>query len=472
MFSDFTTKFVLKCLRQSSKWIFNLLLIFLFVLTAVFLYKAMSLIPEYGDTQEYIQLAKLGFINDGWRGRMYPLFINSAMKFEAVIDWKIIVYLSQFVLIAVSVMALRSEIIKSNSTASSVPDSVGLYLTLCNPMVLHFATSVMSDSISCSFLLLFLTLFIRYHREKNRFNFFLVVITAVLCAHTRPERSYLLLGFCLMFAFFETVKSPFKWRIHKVKAPIICTLVILINHYIYQPKQLVSQRIAPNLSSFVMSRAAQGRLQEVYFSLPKEMRDVLDYSWFVNADNNYILLTYELSFRIVEKYPDRFQEVFRQIAYNAFKMHSFEIIIEFTSDFFGYLFLPIYFLYSYVLTFFDSCPPLAAWTFSRFSGNSPAFSSIYLGVWGSLYCLWLTRLIVLIYQHRRTHTIVVSKSLNVVLIMLILVSLIFSLTGAKSFGVHIRYGLPNLILFSFLIEQLFCFRVITHDTDGLYSSRP
>lgn len=206
---------------------------------AVWVARQIGEVPHYGDTPEYLELARTG-APDAWRGPAYPLFLRALHRLAgaageasweldphaewpellagptecAAPGWMAAVQVVQLLVgLAAAWLLVRTLLAAAGREGRATAVLLAALVTF-DPLVAHFQMSLMTDGLALSALLALLAAWIRILRGRTGFGWPLVLVAAwVAAAALRPEKNAVL-------ALAVGAGSAFAWvRARRADAP-------------------------------------------------------------------------------------------------------------------------------------------------------------------------------------------------------------------------------------------------------------
>jgi hypothetical protein len=157
----------------------------------------LGMVPAYGDSVEYLELSQSLEV-DGYRTLAFPLLlrVSSHVATWAGLPYQVPLYLLQTAL----AVAVAWYLVRTASSMSRGRAALATALIATSPLVLHYALSVLSDSIAASLLVLALAGLARVVvRGDRRVRTWLLTFSGALgTALMRTEKWYVLLTLAVL----------------------------------------------------------------------------------------------------------------------------------------------------------------------------------------------------------------------------------------------------------------------------------
>jgi hypothetical protein len=259
-----------------------------------------SVIPAYGDTVDYLERARTLHV-DQYRTILYPAFL----KISGVVPHRVgapstaVAYAIQWSAVAASTALFAAALANGLLTFRTGPRTslalvlATVVLVATNPLVAHFAFSVMSDSLATSFTMAFIgsLVFAAGCASSSRSRLWLGI--ALLCfflmALSRVEKLYaggalVLITAVWLFGNSTPLKGPFARRRALVIVGLLAGMLgvaAMVNRVtqIHDPSQA-----SLDLSSMAFNRVVWPRLARVYPHLSPEARALIPFDEAVRFD--------------------------------------------------------------------------------------------------------------------------------------------------------------------------------------------
>lgn len=429
----------------------------------VWIVKNITVVPQYGDTTEYLGLSKTLAL-DKFRTILYPLFLKAVIHFSSLfqIPYQSVAYFFQMALSFAAVLyffrTLLGLYIPQSRQGSEHRRLTQTALILSafaftNPLVTHFNLSVLTDSFALSFTVLFLGSVLRLYRSKSGsfLGLFTVLAFYTLMSLTRPERK--LLGFAVLIvaASFEMLKNrAFRDRADAGFKKFVCVLAaaaigfILVGGINSATQTAAPTRNQPALYKSAFEFVVWPRLTKIYPSLPASIRRVITYHDAVNNDAAPINTNNTISKLLTHGHGSPSQ--INEITKITFLRYCPEIIGTFFLDVGKNMVSPFCYVFNYFLNDGN-----INWTNTRMSMAHPFFTRIYV-IYSKI--LFLLAAVAAVFGLFRRHSIgFLQKSvLEIIGIFMLIFSVFF--TAVSDLGFHIRYAMPMYTVFIMIVYGL------------------
>ena len=417
--------------------------------------------PLYGDSVEYIALSKSMKV-DQYRGIVYPFIIHLsdsiAYKLNIKGGFTSVLYVGQLFLLFGSSIIFSISLLKkiSNGLLSSY------YAVLCglivsfNPLSIHFALTVLTDSLSASLVLLQATCLISATDRNISFRSFsiwilLAGLVTIILSNLRIDKFYLSALVFIVFWIYLLMNS----RLMRINKKIVLVTLIFIATF-GAVSSISSSFTFPNperpelsLSTSLFNRAVWPRLSKILAYLPDNIADTItkEQAEKFDSDNNNVFPFQVDALRDSTK-GVRYLNTITVIAVERFYP---EIIGTFFFDFAKYL-LPSF---AFPLEVIGVLPRSfgTGWTISRASMVSPKVTAAYLFV-GSVFYFVVIGLAIVQFNKFVHWPVSVGSEVLIIALYIIGNSALFAF--AFGMNAHIRYSLPTYILtLNFLLIFIF-----------------
>lgn len=430
------------------KKIINILMIIQIVIGVIFIAKNANYMPKYGDTAEFLEIAKTMEL-DTYRPFVYPLMLNISTKISGLLKIKVtyIIYLIQmtinmlacFILINTLNKILKIGLNKKQITLYSL-------FVFSIPLNLHFNMSVKCDSLAISFTIMFLCYFIRYLKEEKYRYAIYTLITMFISSNIRSEKIYFL-SFVLICALIlegiiYLVKKQINW-----KKIIVITAILILGIILTKIAQIIFQdenandRSQPTVSMYLYERIVEDTLPEIYEYLPENIKLQISYedALYSASNRNYYKVPYETLFKANGNLDD-----VNTIMKVAVRRNFPDIITSIISDFTKNLFSPYYLV-------LDNEDESMIYTKDRMEGEHYLFADAYLLYFNMTFIVINTYLVINIFINGIKIT--KYKEMIVMLSYSIVNAGFFALLTSQNF--HIRYTMPVYVIEIAIIVMLF-----------------
>lgn len=258
-------------------------------------------VPDYGDTGDYLQLARTLEV-DAYRGIAYPAFIAGVDRLPGgagllrgagrdaggprmkagVLYLQVIQLLASLAALAyfLRVFVARIDQERASPWIARGAGVLLLLLLLFDPLVAHFGLAIMTDSLALSASLAACAALARFGLGRSRrwLSGLVLLLTLVLAASLRVEKLWVLAGAALAsiaaWPFLERRARPEERAFSPARAAQIATLFLLGGltvTWLHRSARADSRRW-PMADSMLHARIVFPNLSEVYDQLPERIR--------------------------------------------------------------------------------------------------------------------------------------------------------------------------------------------------------
>lgn len=410
-------------------------------------------VPGYGDTAEYLELAKT-FELDGFRPIVFPLLLSIIIKLSNIfmIQYQIPLYILQLAYSFFAIYSLLGSIFSFFKTKKLKNTLMYAIFVFTLPLVVHFNMSVRYDSISISTNLLFLAFFIKFVSDRvnpKMLNLVFLVFFGILGSNIRAESRYMYMGlYCIyiVYLLYNMIKK--KENLKKMLSLLIIALTVTIATSVIISKIFQNKhdgRLQPSVVYFLFERLVPKTLPKNYEYLSDEFKEMLPFEQveeYVSHKNNYKYM-YEVLYNSTENNDN----VIRLILFSI-KHDNVRILNNIFYDYARNMASPLFTI------FWDKFGDDGAieWTLINMSASHPRLSYIYLCYSNFVIFLIILYFIVKLYIYKFN-----NDKLHVVFILLTYCSLISMFFAClTSQNMHIRYNMPVYVIMVSLMV-LYCF---------------
>jgi hypothetical protein len=362
----------------------------------------LTAVPAYGDTPEYLRLADELRV-DGYRTLAYPLLVrlSSAVSEPLGVPLQVPVYLLQTAVAAAAAWFLV------RTAAPAAARGVVAFVTavvVTSPLVLHYATSVLSDSLAASAFVVALTGLARVliDGDMARRTLAITVGAALAAALLRTEKAAVLLflaiavGVASIVARRRWARSGGRWV--PVAAVLVLALPALLGSAVNRATQTTDYgRPAAGAVPAAVSRIVWPHLSDIRGDLPSEVRAQIsaeEAATFDDHNNNALPMT-----RRMLEMDEGGSGVVRAAVVATLRCCAVEVAATAGGDVIEYAFAPVTFAVegtARAVTGSDLDTP-TAWNLTRMTEHRPYLSGALLGVGFVL----LPVLVIAAVAHRR-----------------------------------------------------------------------
>ena len=409
-------------------------------------------IPEYGDTPEYIALSKTLTV-DQYRGIAYPalLRVASATGDFVGVRFTTVLYLFQVAVLFGSSYAFARVILGrlvGGADLKRARSYIALTaaMTVLNPLCMHFALTVLTDSLASSLTVLLLTFLVLATEEGigNRrcggWGLCAAVVAVILSA-MRVEKLYLAALLFVAAGVMVTVRRfRLERRVYAPKALILALLLCFTLGTSEGVKRMTTvnnpDRPALGIMNSAFNRVVWSRLAKTRQYLPPQIKAMISEKEAADFDTiNNNVLPFEAE---AINNPKKGQGYLRVITQVAFRHFYGQVILVTVFDTVKYalpgLFFPLEAVHLSPQSF------ATRWTLIQWSRATPRLTAVYLAVGSGLYLVLFGMSIGRLRLKARPARGVVEAW---VLIWVCILG--NALMFALAFGMeaHIRYALPT-----------------------------
>lgn len=416
-----------------------------------------SVIPSYGDTIDYLARARTLHV-DQYRTILYPAFlrIGGVVRYGVGKPSTAVVYAIQWGAMAASTglfaaaLANGLSVFRGCRRASAALVLATVALVATNPLVAHFAFSLMSDSLATSFTMAFVGALVfavgcppSPHRKRLWLGIALVCF--FFMALSRVEKVYA--GVALVFvtgawllANPMRLNGPFARRWAAVVLALLAStlgVVAVVNRatQTHDPNQA-----SLDLSSMAFNRVVWPRLARVHPHLSPEARALIPFDEAVRFDahnNNVDNLLTELLTRDRDN-----QRVIDEITVTTLRTFPLAVMGKTTYDVAKYTFPNLAFPLEHASILRESMATW--WTLSRMGMAWPGLTRVALVSAGVFFLIVQLPLAIAILIARRERALWKHPVFWLTATAIFGNALLFGL--ASGMDAHIRYALPAYVM--------------------------
>ncbi|NKY09921.1 hypothetical protein [Cellulomonas hominis] len=408
-------------------------------------------VPAYGDTPEYVEIAASLEV-DGFRTLAYPLLVKGALAIQDAVGWlpwQVPLYLVQTaVLVAAATYLVRSVA----PWASRSVAMLGAAVLATGPLQLHYATSVLSDSLAASAFVVALAAAARLVLgDRHRSTTVLALVGACAAALLRTEKAVVVVAVAAVFAVVALVLArPLQAGVRRA-APLVVALVLPalvasgVNH-VTQTADL--GRPEAGAAAVAVSRVVWPHLEQIHDDLPAAVRaavSVEDARAFDDHNNNALPMTERL--RDLDDGGDRYAFA---AARSALACCGGTVLLDTLGDLAEYTAVPLVLAREAVpvLGVAEPADTPTAWNITRMREAHPSATTVFLvASFVALGLLLLAAAARFVSAWRRGAADLRVAAL--VLLGTVVNGAAFAL--AQGADANVRYGLPNAMAFTALL---------------------
>lgn len=418
------------------------------VVSFIWIFNNITVIPQYGDTKEYLSLSNTLAL-DKFRTILYPLFLRAVIYVSAHLNfpYQTFVYISQMALSLTSILYLINILFK-NFSGFAKNKFIVFFTSLfifSEPLIAHFNLSVLSDSIALSFTIFFLGSILDFcaATEISPAKIIAVFLFYILMSLSRPERVMLGLAFLIFTAAFELFKSRKKmsWTIIKKCVCVLITAAaaFAITSAVNNATETApASRNQPAIYKSAFELIVFPRLTKVYPSLPSSIKSVITYKDAVTNDaeaynTNYTIL------KILDHDKGNPSKIVEITKITFLKFYP-EIIGTFVSNVCKNMISPVCYVFNFKLNDGN-----INWTQSRMSLKHPRLTSFYV-IYSDAFFILLLFTAVFGLIRKKILRFLKKPLFQLSVFFVLLFSLFFS--AVSDMGFHIRYAMPEYTVFA------------------------
>lgn len=265
----------------------------------------LSAVPAYGDTPEYVDLSKTLAV-DQYRTLAYPLLVRASRDLSTWtgLPWQVPLYLVQTLVAVVAAWYLVRSVLPTASRRVCIAIAAVLVTT---PLVIHYAATVLSDSLATSLFVIGLCGVARavVHGDRSRRTLVVTSAAALAAALLRTEKAAVLLSIAaavllvvLIARLRSAVDAPGRLRAVTVLAVAGLALPSVAAMVVNGATQTADYgRPRSSLTTAAVSRVVWPHLGAVWSELPAQLRQHVsraDAAAFDANNNSAIPMTREM----------------------------------------------------------------------------------------------------------------------------------------------------------------------------------
>ncbi|HGY9285869.1 TPA: hypothetical protein ACNTWS_002492 [Escherichia coli] len=417
---------------------------------AIWVYINFDAIPAYGDTTEYFSLSKT-LIVDQYRGILYPAILRVASILSGYLPVTHLIYTIQLILCTFSIFYFCTTILDKNKRAKSLSFIIAISVTL-NPLIAHFCMSILTDSLTTSFTIIFISSLIRAlsrdsTTKQTCFDFLIAALSLIMMSSLRIDKLYMSI-FVFLFSICTLIflaKNNVSRALMGLSFLLIsASAAIAIKH---STTAYNHNRPPLDISSMAFNRVVWPRMTEVYPFLDNTVKSqiTIDDSKLFDSHNNYV---YPLLTRELEK-PNG-KKVIDNITLTTIKHFPTEVAYNVAFDFIKYS-LPNF---QFPLEEYNILPQSVAtsWTIERMEMHRPITTKAYLIV-GLVNLLSITLIAAWSLLNNNIKFFRKTAHSALIIISAILTnSALYTLSSGMH--AHIRYALPSYTIIQSLLTSM------------------
>jgi hypothetical protein len=413
-----------------------------------------SHIPEYGDTAEYLALSKTLAV-DQYRTIFYPLFLRLSGIFrdgnsEPLVFWayfiQVLATLASSAVYASALLKMFSSRPLSTRTGVAVV-VLSTAITATNPLVTHFALSIMSDSLASSLTVATVGAFAHLvcSAGDSASNRRLWLASSVFClslmALSRVDKLYLgsLLALVVIICLYRSGPQAARPRISGIALSLMVAVVapIWVNHATQTHNP---DRPPLDLSSMAFNRVVWPRLTRVYPYLPADAKSLISDGDAVTFDANNVNV-YPLLDRILKGHPEN-KRVVDEVTKVTLHKFPLQVAGKTAFDIVKYMMPNLAFPLELASVLPESAA--TAWTYSRMSQVHPVMTRIWLLISTAIFLFFQLPVAVVFLRKCGGRELMAQSIVLLTAVGIAGNALLFGLEAGMD--AHIRYALPSFVM--------------------------
>jgi hypothetical protein len=428
-------------------------------------------IPLYGDTTEYLELAKTLHV-DQYRGILYPFFIHVMELTSSHTSFRIpsVLYFFQLGISFLASYFFASTILKTTSWLTRIILSLTIAtLSTFEPLNNHFALSILTDSICSSLTITFIASLMRATDNINKTSHHRVAYLTlsmflyVMMAITRVDREYLGLLIIVGAAILFIRNGISGSRLLAAATYIALTVVTISSIYVINNNTRYYNELRPplDIANLLFNRIAFPNMEKTYPFFSHNIKKQLSLEEAIEFDrhNNNVY-----PFIVKQLKKDNGKELLNEITKTTLQHHFYTVIRKTSFDFLKYCLPNI----SFPMENYNLLPVSAgtSWTVSRMNMFTTDIANMYILV-GTL-----SSFLLLVFFLSQATKKISSASMNIsfhpkLFLLLLLVLGNSSLFAFESgMDAHIRYALPSyMVIYLSLVLNFFTTIINQHSID-------
>ena len=429
--------------NNKLKIVIKTLMILQILICFGFIIKNISVVPEYGDTPEYLQLVETMKL-DGYRPFIFPVFLKVCIKIAQILNmnylWvlypiqNIISLVACFIIIKVLISVLNKKIDKKEQ----ILYSLFLWST---PFNIHFNMSVLCDSLAISFTGIFIATLIYFLKNpKIRYIIMATIVMFITC-NIRSEKIYFcvltLLAVIFTECIIQIIKRKKKISNEKFKNIVIGMMVVLIlgtstsliTKNIFQTE--TEGREQPTISMMLYERVVSNNLEKYYDQLPEEIKkDISKEEAKQSGEHpNYYKTPYT---KLTQMDGNKHRA--HQIIKTIFKLDYPNLVMRIFCDYARNI-LPVYY------QIFDNNEEYTLnWTTTRMQADSMLYTDVYILYYMMVFIILNIIIVVKVLYKKYEFSIKNIRYLTPFIFYTLASASFFALFSSMNF--HIRYAMP------------------------------
>jgi hypothetical protein len=411
-------------------------------------------LPQYGDTNEYLALAKTLHV-DQYRTIFYPLvlrwtgiFYGSSTSPHTNVIYLVqcaAVFISCFILAGAALNALKRTQHADAKSNNRLAALTALFVST-NPLVAHFSLSVMTDSLASSLTIASIGCAVRATDSRQRRIWLpATFICIALMALSRVDKLYIAIGICVTAVALTCMARRGDIPASRESRPWVMALVLGIAIFSAPLINKFTQTVNPNrppldISSMAFNRVVWPRLSKVYPKLPEDARQVISFedAKIFDTHNNNV---YPLLNKLLAQNPGN-QKIINEITITTLRNFPLQVAGKTFFDMVKYEAPNL----AFPMELVSALPKSTAtdWTYSRMSMFSPKLTDVSLALSSLVFLLVQLPLAACVLRRHVNRGLLFKPIFAISLVAITLNSVLFSLEAGMD--AHIRYALPTYTL--------------------------
>jgi hypothetical protein len=262
------------------------------VIGAVWWVVDLTALPSYGDTFEYLQLAQSLHV-DAYRTILYPAMLHVAdgASAQAHIPVQTVMYLVQTAVLVAACAFLVSTVWRVAALTAGWSRLAGVRprtrrgilvfataVTVTTPLGLHYADSVLADSLAASLTITSVAAVIRVAAGHRRLLAVTLCTVPVAAAAElmRSEKLYLVVAVCAITLIGIVAVRPRRWLARSAALLVVLVVPAAIVHEVDAATQTANYGRAPlTLDTVLFDRSVWPRLEQIRPTLSPTLQAVI-----------------------------------------------------------------------------------------------------------------------------------------------------------------------------------------------------
>jgi hypothetical protein len=443
-------------------------------------------VPRYGDTPEYIDLAKT-LRTDAYRGVLYPLMIYLAQRMGPASHFHWYIYILQLAMslgaslyfFHILLSCLGSRAGGQEKITSARRRALRLFCALLvstNPLVLHFSLTVLTDSLALSFALLFVASLsaLLLGISPGALHASVLLASFIGMSLMRAEKYHVGVGVLVASGLAYGMirrRSDLRGFLRRLSVPLAVLVVSTWAVFHVRETQTADLGRPPARAAvFAFNRCVWPNLAEMYPRLPARIKEIVTYedALFFDKHKHHVNFLMSKIQRATGDW-DETESMLKEMTKLCLRDHPARAAFSIGRDFLKYVFSPFVVVYES----FDGSG-IMKWTYSRMSMFHPRLTWVFTRYSFILLIIQLPLLLVAVTRLAQKDP---ASPRRAGLILFSVPSVLFLLVNSAFFscvstlGMHNRYALPGYTLmigfthFAVLLEAL-SWRVELREAEG------